>query len=92
MPVSRQGGWANGFDLHDMIGNVLEWTEGWIGSSDSRVLRGGSWFNYPQFCRAADRGGGRPDIRGSDVGFRVCRGSPIDSPDAASRNTDAPSR
>jgi len=37
-----------------------------------RILRGGSWIDDPQFCRAALRGGNAPDDRLCDFGFRVC--------------------
>ena len=36
------------------------------------VLRGGSWVNYPQRCRAAYRYRDAPAIRSDDIGFRVC--------------------
>jgi formylglycine-generating enzyme required for sulfatase activity len=38
---------------------------------DRRLLRGGSWFNGPRFCRSAYRDGILPDSRGF-IGFRVC--------------------
>jgi formylglycine-generating enzyme required for sulfatase activity len=38
---------------------------------DRRVLRGGAFNNSPGYVRCASRGGGEPDGRGSDVGFRV---------------------
>ncbi|MDT9340631.1 formylglycine-generating enzyme family protein, partial [Trichodesmium erythraeum 21-75] len=46
------------------------WVNG--GSSSSRVLRGGSWFNYPRWCRSALRGycilvESVPDV----IGFRL---------------------
>jgi formylglycine-generating enzyme required for sulfatase activity len=39
----------------------------------SRLLRGGSWNNYPRNCRSANRSGDLlPDDCGYLVGFRVC--------------------
>ena len=40
-------------------------------SVKTRLLRGGSWFNYPRACRSAFRGHYRPDCAFSSVGFRV---------------------
>jgi formylglycine-generating enzyme required for sulfatase activity len=39
--------------------------------SESRLLRGGSWFNVPRYCRSACRYHYRPDYANDDVGFRV---------------------
>ncbi|MGH8510462.1 MAG: SUMF1/EgtB/PvdO family nonheme iron enzyme [Gammaproteobacteria bacterium] len=44
----------------------------------SRVLRGGSWGDYPGYCRAAYRLNGSPGYRSRSLGFRVCRGAPIE--------------
>lgn len=38
----------------------------------SKLLRGGSWLNFPQGCRSADRGHDSRDGRDDDFGFRVC--------------------
>jgi uncharacterized protein (TIGR02996 family) len=40
--------------------------------NSSRVLRGGSWGNGPQHCRAAYRHWSAPTFRSHDFGFRVC--------------------
>jgi formylglycine-generating enzyme required for sulfatase activity len=37
-----------------------------------RLLRGGSWFGRPAYCRSAYRSIGLPDDRDLGIGFRVC--------------------
>ncbi|MYJ74140.1 MAG: formylglycine-generating enzyme family protein [Gammaproteobacteria bacterium] len=80
---------ANAFGVHDMHGNVNEWVQDcWHGSyagapSDGsawdsaycsrRVVRGGSWLNYPRFLRSSFRGWNSSGERGDYLGFRVAR-------------------
>jgi uncharacterized protein (TIGR02996 family) len=40
--------------------------------NSSRVLRGGSWYSDPQFCRPAYRDWNAPASRRDDFGVRVC--------------------
>jgi len=50
----------------------------WIknGDSDRRIVRGGSWYDDPWFCRSAYRYRFNADDRINGLGFRVCCSAP----------------
>jgi formylglycine-generating enzyme required for sulfatase activity len=51
--------------------------ENWYDSSNvGRALRGGSWFSFPQFVRAAFRNYFDPAVRKYGYGFRLARTLP----------------
>jgi formylglycine-generating enzyme required for sulfatase activity len=67
---------ANGWGLHDTLGNVWEWCADQYDPEvygQYRVFRGGGWSDLERGCLATNRRRSHPTFAIDDLGFRVAR-------------------
>ena len=78
-PVASFMEFSSPYGVHDMAGNVNEWTLNWYttsyhaGLDGFRVVRGGSWLDVPEGCDAISGATVLPLKEQSIMGFRGVR-------------------
>jgi len=75
----------NPWGVYDVYGNAWEWCSDWMGvypggsvtdpqgpaSGTRKLVRGGSWFRFPDSCRSGKRATFPPTSISGDIGFRI---------------------
>ena len=87
MPINAYSAGISSYGVYNMAGNVWEWVQSEfraypyqaddgrenLTGTNSRVLRGGSWYDNEGFVRATHRNNDTPYFQSDTVGFR-CAG------------------
>src|SRR3989338_4342776 len=72
--VGTAKGDVSPYGVHDMGGNVREWTDSWfIAEKGEKVVKGGSWVDLSPKARSASRDGINPKGVSHIIGFRCVR-------------------
>ncbi len=75
-PVGSFEGYNSPYDIADLAGNVYEWTLDWyttsyhVGLDGYRMVRGGSWVEFPLVVDAISGATKSPVLESGVVGFR----------------------
>jgi formylglycine-generating enzyme required for sulfatase activity len=73
-PVGSYSNGVSPYDIHDMAGNVFDWTSSpWSDDDSGPVVRGGSWGYFHDGAACAHRLYNSPDGRSRNIGFRCSR-------------------
>lgn len=82
-PVGSFGKFTSPYGIHDLAGNVAEWTLDWystpyhVGLDGFRVARGGSWMAVPEGVDAVTGATQQPRQQSAIMGFRGVRGPAV---------------
>ncbi|MBN1217583.1 MAG: SUMF1/EgtB/PvdO family nonheme iron enzyme [Anaerolineae bacterium] len=90
MPVNAYSAGISSYGVYNMAGNVWEWVQSEfraypyqvddgrenLTGTNSRVLRGGSWYDNESYVRATHRNNDTPYLQSDTVGFRCAAGVP----------------
>jgi len=78
-PAGARPGCVSPYGVHDLTGNVDEWTTNETGIPDHGALKGGNWGEWRNACRPMTLGHAAW-FRYYQLGFRCCTDAPAETP------------
>jgi formylglycine-generating enzyme required for sulfatase activity len=68
---------SSGYGVKDLSGNVAEWTATPFAGHLDHTQKGGSYDRPDYAARCSARRGGGVSVKAAEVGFRCCKGIPV---------------